>query len=528
MDLSVYSGAKPEKERRFPSLISYIREKNDAFYNLLITTGTLSYLENNGGWRGMTLLMPSKAHIDSTLSLFENWDYEEAMPRIKALFVRAYLPNAAAWEEQKADIPNALGKKVVVEAIATGKAPQVTLKGGAVLTLNKEYVPISSKTAIWDMDGEYDFQSAPESEAIKYRPKKGGAMQSGEPDVFNCRKMLYQQCIELYLNHLKDSKQQNPFIIMMGSAIEFFTEHISELRSAYGGHVDPMQVLGCIKSYSPEAFFLTLVEPGRRNVTNPVLPDSLFCRWLSRAWYVNRPVKVIMDEMTAQCKGDGAICTNLGEVAQARKKFAKELLRSMTSNTSSADLKQHVVKFAKENKIGQLANVEPSSAHEYLYGNQPFRKAYWDQTLYECSYMLPIHEEEARSSRSAEANEALAHVRYFLEGQMGTRACCSYEKGTSILNDDRWKGYIPQVNNFYTGPIGEIRTGCFLYEALTPTMVQNNGEFDKSGLENPLERSPVNLENRCMKRLQSVGDYPIKKLSPSEAEHVRLVRVAED
>ena len=521
MDRS-YCGAKPETVRKFPSLINYIREKNSDLYDFLIETATLSYLEREGGKLGLTFLMPSKEYLVRAKKAFADWDYELSLGMIKALIVRGYLPDGAAWEERKADIPNALGRRVPVE---DAKGSKVKLVGGAILTLNKEYVPIRSHTAIWDMAGEYDFESAPESEAIRYRPNKGEKRGAAEKDVFKCRMAFYQECIESYIKHLKGNGP-NPFVTAMGSAIEFFHECSEELRSAYGGRVDAANVFGCIKSYSPEAFFLALVEPGRK-VDHPVLPDSLFCKWMARAKYVDHPISVILKSLNIPCSGDGKICTREGlvEVEKARKRFSRALLSELNAVSSSAIFDKIYAGFAERNTIDSLAGVEPSAAHTYLYGDEPFRKAYWDQTLYECSLILPMHEKKIAESRGSESmvNQELQDVRYFLENQMGVRAQVSYKKGTYLLDDQHWKGAVPTVNNFYQGPKGMVLTGCVLYEAMPTEIIENRGEYNEADLDNPAKRVPVNLERRSLTRLMQMTDYPMAKLSASESEHARLL-----
>jgi hypothetical protein len=116
--------------KKFCRITKYIEKTDPKLYEILDDLCMLGAFRPRRGHSGTTFLWPSKDTVSDLDKMRYTDDIDKGCDIVLAHIVHDYLPNAAAWNSKKSDIPNGSSKKVDVKAVAGSK---VTLADGAEL-----------------------------------------------------------------------------------------------------------------------------------------------------------------------------------------------------------------------------------------------------------------------------------------------------------------------------------------------------------------------------------------------------------
>ena len=112
--------------------MDYLEVHHKPVYNLYNWMGMHTSLTPKRGG-GLTLLLPDAKMVAELTKQVESEDAAKATDVLSGLIIQDYLGDAKAWADKQDDIPNLLGKRILVKNVSAGK---VILEGGAELTLD--------------------------------------------------------------------------------------------------------------------------------------------------------------------------------------------------------------------------------------------------------------------------------------------------------------------------------------------------------------------------------------------------------
>ena len=441
MDLYHYGNAESNQSA---SILNYLRDSSDKHYNkvasLFDRVGVFNGPHKKKGFSGVAFLLPSAEGLKEIESQIKP-DLCEAQRMLRAHILNEDLGSLEKFKEKMDDIPDENRKKLKVLSV---KGDKVELDGASA-TLDEDFHPICGREmSVWVLDGK--LSKGEEESTIKPVRKKGSA-ESSKTNTFDLRKEIYDKLFSSYLLWLHgDSKfDTNPFLKMYASLIEFVEKNNGSYRN---DGVDQLALLAMTRTYSPEANMLILLEPGRKNLYNPVLLDCVLRDWWEKTEgrIVHHPRSVMLDFMNRMCKGDAVECNgeSLVNLDNKKSKISKAFMESFRVNNEK-ELETLYNVFQKHNTIAETENVEPRKEHEYIYCGRSkqecsvlsFRKAWFDQIIFDVYTCLPRLEKQYRdSSSSSEQMSILRDVRSFFEKQV---LCNSKPYSSSkMLNNKLW------------------------------------------------------------------------------------------
>ena len=536
--------------KQFGRIEDYLeRDYHDVYqiFEDLAKLGSLSLRRNNPG---KTFIIPSEELTKKLRNLIDkDIDYETSSAILDSLIIDDYLPTGESFN-QPSGVVNRLHKKLPVKSV---KGNVVELEGGGKLTKADDFVPMRDKPmSVWVLTGKYDYDSMPTSEYKSSKkggknrkrggcdmPTSGGHYQVKEKDPAVTKRNVYLDTVRCYINFLLGKCDHNPFVTRAASLVVFIQENRVSIAKVIG--VDPVLLLHCVKSYSPEAMLLNILEPGRENGHHPILPDCHLDAWVCRMDIVDKPVNVLIGLVNSTPNIDSMISSDASrkELDNTRVKICRDIIEKFSIANGVEELKNNVLQFENSDKIFGKANVEPRDAHNYLYKsdfsdserqvlNQSelnsarklrMRKAYFDETVYSCGLTVQKIENDIKLSENAPDLRSV-HINELVDffTRQFDRARLSYERGCKLFSGELWKlGDIRHVELYTSIPLSFLRTYMYLYEAAPKEIFDNRVE---DGSNKPT--SMMNLEKLMYDRLV-VSPNPPAHLRPECAAQVALV-----
>lgn len=151
----MYRGGADARMKKFPSIVDYLQVRHKKVYELLENLAMENSLKPRRGG-AITFLIPDAKYVEAIDKIVHGPTPEDATNIISALTLHAYLPDLASMNKYQADIPNGLGKKLVIKKIE-GKTVEVE---NGTLTLDEDFVPFShvggrprDNMAVWKLKG---------------------------------------------------------------------------------------------------------------------------------------------------------------------------------------------------------------------------------------------------------------------------------------------------------------------------------------------------------------------------------------
>lgn len=127
---------------KFCRITKYIEKTDPKLYEILDDLCAVSAFRPRRDHNGITFIWPSKETIEKLSKLRYSDDIEKGIDIVLAHIVHDYLPNAAAWNTKKSDIPNGLSKKINVDKVTGNK---ILLKDGAELEQDSKFKTFSNR-----------------------------------------------------------------------------------------------------------------------------------------------------------------------------------------------------------------------------------------------------------------------------------------------------------------------------------------------------------------------------------------------
>lgn len=494
------------------SILNYLRDSSDKHYNkvasLFDKVGVFNGPHKKKGFSGVAFLLPSAEGLKEIESQVKP-DLCEAQRMLRAHILNEDLGSAEKFKEKMNDIPDENRKKLKVLSV---KGEKVELEG-ATATLDTDFHPICGREmSIWILDGK--LSKGEEDSGIKPVRKKG----SSEPasNTYDLRKDIYDKLFSSYLVWMSGDARidTNPFLKMYASLIEFVDENGGAYRN---DGVDQLTLLQITRTYSPEANMLILLEPGRKNLCNPILLDCVLKDWwikTKEGTIVNHPRTVMLEFSQRLCKGDCIECNGdkLVELDNKKSKISKDFMESFRVNNEK-ELETMYNVFQKHNIIAEIEHVEPQKEHDYLYCGRSksetsslcYRKAWFDQIIFDVYTCLPRLEKHYRDSSSkTEKMSVLGEMKSFFEKQ----CLCNAKPYSSsrMLNSKLWSSSgILNVPMYYDLVYSLVKNRLLLYIPVTPSIVT---ECRKSigNSQSPIDKKLENLDDNMLQRLRNMPD----------------------
>jgi hypothetical protein len=135
--------------KKFCRITKYIEKTDPKLYEILDDLCVMGAFRPRRGHNGTTFIWPSKDTIAKLDKMRYTEDIDKGCDIVLAHIVHDFLPNAAAWNAKKSDIPNGSNRKLEVKAVTGSK---VTLVDGAELEHDdkfKTFRPEGQTQAVW-------------------------------------------------------------------------------------------------------------------------------------------------------------------------------------------------------------------------------------------------------------------------------------------------------------------------------------------------------------------------------------------
>lgn len=201
------------KMKKFPSILKYLEAHHSEIYNLIEDLGMEGSLIPKRQ-SGLTFLLPGKTYTNKIRKTMESSKPEDASDMLLSLIIPVCLDSVSAFEKFQDDIPNLLGKRIIVKSISGNK---VLIDDGE-LTLDTNFSGFErfgrgtrGNLAVWDLKGEVEYQKAPPATYKYLKSTKKGVVGKGKKvggsdfDLSN----LVEDTIEKEVKSIKDGLKEN-------------------------------------------------------------------------------------------------------------------------------------------------------------------------------------------------------------------------------------------------------------------------------------------------------------------------------
>lgn len=520
--MSKKGGAVSKKMKKYPRIPEYLEAHHKNIYDIVDSLAMFGAFTPRRG-TGRTFLLPDSSYVKKIEKQLESDEPEKAADMISSLIIADFLPTLKDWAAKKDDIPNMLGQKVQVEKV---NGNTVHLVGGGKLTLDKKFVPferlgksIRNNIVVWSLKGEVPYGSDVPAAEYKYtrlskksNGKKGGVETAGA-------KLALKQLLRLRLkvwilqcgqNADKD-KADNPCIQALASLVEYARDK-TIVHNGEVIHLD--DVLRVIIGGCPDTGSLM-------NVLE-CLSDDVVAEWAGsdgqKALVVNQPVSVLLDwlkNLPVDRAGDAMIYG--GKQALDDIENAKTMLRdSMTMSRLKApeQILAAEKSFAQTNSIGSIQKVNPPAAHKYVFGNNPERKALFDERRFVCqtklrSLLMDPLVNECDIDRVLELLGGYKSVRYLSSQYWNQRKC---NEGPL----------------FHSTVVAFLESGYFLATARSKQVIGADEPAERAS-DNPYHMRSVNpTDTNELVELQSNPNQSVVLTSSEIARVIAAARAAQD
>lgn len=129
------------KQKKFCTILKYIEKTDPKFYEVIDDFCGFGLFKQRRDHAGVTFIYPSKETISKLEKLRYSEDIEVGIDILMAHIVHDFLPNAAAWNAKKSDIPNGANMKIEVASV---KGDRIVLADGAELEQDKNFRPFNN------------------------------------------------------------------------------------------------------------------------------------------------------------------------------------------------------------------------------------------------------------------------------------------------------------------------------------------------------------------------------------------------
>lgn len=318
---STKGGSGNKKMKRFPRILDYLEAHHPDVYELfddLAMHGALT--PKRGG--SITFLLPDKKYVAEIRKAVESDDPEGATDMLSSLIITDLLETPADFSEKQDDIPNLLGKRIVVKGVSGNK---VTVEDGE-LTVDSKFKPFERQgnskrgnLAVWDLKGKIKYSGAPDA-TFKYAklPMKGKKKVEGGHDSAEICKMvdtIVKDEVECIRNGTlsSDGKFKSPMLNAVARVLRVlesdakFADEYVKARSLLTKH--PI-IDFYILFQTPEIFCSTKILEAYRAGMD-----------------VNNNVDTVRDFFNKTVSGDAAVLnpSSLGELIQARNALCSDV-----------------------------------------------------------------------------------------------------------------------------------------------------------------------------------------------------------
>lgn len=179
----MHHGGADSKMKKFPRIIDYLEVHEKGVYALLNRLSMTNALNPRRGG-AITFLVPDAEYVKALNKIVEGANPEEATNIISALILTIHLPDIAAFNKYQKDIPNMLGKKLVVKSI-TAKGVEID---NGTLSLDDKFQPFShvggvprNNMSVWKLKGKINTDT-PKATYENGKEAKKGAKRGGAAD----------------------------------------------------------------------------------------------------------------------------------------------------------------------------------------------------------------------------------------------------------------------------------------------------------------------------------------------------------
>lgn len=135
--------------KKFCRITKYIEKTAPKLYEILDDLCVMGAFRPRRGHTGTTFIWPSKETIAKLDKLRYSEDIDKGCDIVLAHIIHDYMPNAAAWNNKKSDIPNGSNRKVEVKSVTGNK---VTLVDGAEIEHDAKFKTFRAENqtqAVW-------------------------------------------------------------------------------------------------------------------------------------------------------------------------------------------------------------------------------------------------------------------------------------------------------------------------------------------------------------------------------------------
>lgn len=122
--------------KKFCRITKYIEKTDPKLHEILDDLCVLGSFRPRRGHNGITFILPSKETVAKLDKMRFSEDIDKGCDIVLAHIIHDFLPNAAAWNTKKSDIPNALNKKIEVKEV---KGSKIILADGAELEQDAKF-----------------------------------------------------------------------------------------------------------------------------------------------------------------------------------------------------------------------------------------------------------------------------------------------------------------------------------------------------------------------------------------------------
>lgn len=176
----MHRGGADSKMKKFPRIIDYLEVHDKPVFNMLSRLSMQGALNPRRGG-AITFLVPDSEYVKAINKIIDGANPEEATNIVSALILTIHLPDIAAFNKYQKDIPNQLGKKLVVKSI-TGKGVEVD---NGTLSLDDKFQPFNhvggvprNNMAVWKLKGKINTDT-PKATYEHGKEAKKGAKRGG-------------------------------------------------------------------------------------------------------------------------------------------------------------------------------------------------------------------------------------------------------------------------------------------------------------------------------------------------------------
>jgi hypothetical protein len=505
MHKKVAKGGANKKMKKFPRILDYLEVHHPKISELIDDLAMHGNLTPRRG-SAITFLIPDAKYLAEIKKVSESENPEDATDMISSLILLGLYTKPEDFKKAADDVPNLLGKKLTGVVV---HGNEVKINNGT-LTLDTKFRPFSRQgkaprgnMAIWNLKGEVEYKTAPESTKKHDRrskdEKEGGSVGGdSESDLRGLFASIVQAKVEAIRSDRKsdDGKVFCPLV----NAI---TKLLRRFLNTDGGYYEEARRAKCILTMCPAIDVVLLFA-------NPLVfaPDRVVAAYgdeeVDRDYnsdFYSRFYNDFTHPAFKDMSGKLMSKAGLADANAARDKLREQFVHPLTSKIGEQILAEYK-KIDSTNSFGSTKDVYPEGLADVFHSHEGLHLL-----IDEVSYFLWSGLQYVKRAPSS-AEKAAAFDKLFEDFVIGWKGDLSMPTKKTRMDKSSSYGDNLDSNFIYQYAVCFLKLFVFHVPSHKDFDMEDRVVVGSDEAENPYSKEMVDVDKKIMEDMQGYDNCP--------------------